>query len=127
LIFIEGKPKRIIMNVKIKVAHEGFTYGVENQGNEIIMYKHDVDEWMGDVEHIKVFTIEGNTINPVSLYRKLAKATQSIVAFSCENWYMFNVSDEKRANIYERVGKNIKGYSCQRADKYFYLTRDNQE
>tara|TARA_B110000503_G_scaffold117976_1_gene178490 strand:+ start:1162 stop:1500 length:339 start_codon:yes stop_codon:yes gene_type:complete len=112
------------MDVKIEVDHEGFVYGVENQGNEIIMYKNDIDEWMGDIEYIKVFTIEGDTPSPVALYRKLAKATQEIVASSRESWYMFNVADEKRANIYERVGKSIKGYSCQRADKYFYLYKE---
>ena len=112
------------MNVKIEVSHEGFVYCVKNQGNEIIMYKNDIDEWMGDIEHIKVFTIEGGTLNPVALYRKLTKAAQEVVASSRESWYMFNVSDEKRANIYERVGNSIKGYSCQRADKYFFLYKE---
>ena len=37
---------------------------------------------------------------------------------------MFNVTDQKRADIYERFTKSIKGYSCQRADKYFYLYKD---
>ena len=112
------------MNVKVEVEHEGFTYGVETQDNEIIMYKNDIDEWMGDIEYIKVFTIEGNTPNPMALYRKLTKAAKEVVASSRKDWYMFSVSDEKRANIYERVGNSIKGYSCQRADRYCYLYKE---
>jgi hypothetical protein len=34
------------------------------------------------------------------------------------------VTDQKRADIYERFTKSIKGYSYQRADKYFYLYKD---
>lgn len=110
--------------MEIKIFHEGYVYVVANDGNEIIMYKEDTEEWMGVTEYLKVFTIEGDTQNPVSLYRKLAKALHKVVYSAGEKWYMFNVTDEKRANIYERVGKSIKGYSCQRADKYFYLYKN---
>jgi len=110
--------------MKIDVNHEGFVYTVANDGCMIVMYKNDTDEWMGDIEYIKVFTIEGDTPNPVALYRKLAKALKELIAITRESWYMFYVSDEKRANIYERVGNTIKGYSCQRADKYFYLYKE---
>ena len=32
-------------------------------------------------------------------------------------------TDEKRADLYERVGKTVKGYNFQRAEKCFYLHR----
>ena len=88
------------------------------------MYKNDVDEWMGDIEHIKVYTIEGDTPNPVGLYRKLSKAFIELVKADRAKWYIFNVTDQKRANLYERAGKQIKGYSFQRANKYFYLYKE---
>ena len=53
--------------MEIEIYHEGFTYCVEAKDNQIVMYKNDIDEWMGDIEHIKVFTIEGDTPNPVGL------------------------------------------------------------
>ncbi len=110
--------------MEIEVEHEGFVYCVEAVDNKIVMYKNDIDEWMGDIEHIKVYTIEGDTPNPVGLYRKLSKAFVALIKADRAKWYMFNVTDEKRANLYERVGKQIKGYSFQRADKCFYLYKE---
>ena len=40
------------------------------------MYKEDIDEWMGDIENIRVFTVEGDTPRPTILYQKLAVAAQ---------------------------------------------------
>ena len=40
------------------------------------------------------------------------------------DWFMFNVTDQKRADIYKRYTRSVKGYSCQQADKYFYIYRD---
>jgi len=37
---------------------------------------------------------------------------------------MFSVTDQKRADIYEQFTKSIKGYSCQRADRCFYLYKN---
>ena len=31
------------------------------------MYKEDTDELMGDIEYIKVFTVEGDTPKPLKL------------------------------------------------------------
>jgi hypothetical protein len=31
------------------------------------MHKY-TDDWMGDIEHIKVFTVEGDTSKPITLY-----------------------------------------------------------
>lgn len=110
--------------MKKQVQHEGYNYVLEYDNNSLIMYKEDIDEWMGDIEHIKVYTIEGDTPNPVALYRKLTKAFVDIIKADRAKWYMFDVTDEKRANLYERAGKQIKGYSFQRADKCFYLYKD---
>ena len=88
------------------------------------MYKEDIDEWMGDIEHIKVFTVEGDTPQPITLYRKLVVAANKLIAQANNDWFMFNVTDQKRADLYERFTQSIKGYSCQRADKCFYLYRD---
>ena len=109
--------------MEIEIYHEGFTYCVEAKDNQIVMYKNDIDEWMGDIEHIKVFTIEGDTPNPVGLYRKLTRAFIDVIKADRAKWYYFNVTDEKRADLYERVGKTVKGYNFQRAEKCFYLRR----
>jgi hypothetical protein len=110
--------------LKETIYHEGCNYVVEYGKNTLIMYKEDTDEWMGDIEYIKVFTVEGNTPKPLTLYRKLSKAANKLIAQVRSEWFMFNVTDQKRADIYERFTKSIKGYSCQRADKYFYLYKD---
>ena len=110
--------------MKKQVYHEGYNYVLEYDNNSLIMYKEDTDEWMGDIEYIKVFTVEGDTPRPVTLYRKLVIAANKLIAKANSDWFMFNVTDQKRADLYERFTKSIKGYSCQRADKYFYLYRD---
>ena len=109
--------------MKKQVYHEGYNYVLEYDNNSLIMYKEDTDEWMGDIEYIKVFTIEGDTPRPLTLYRKLVSAANKLIAQASSDWFMFNVTDQKRADLYERFTKSIKGYSCQRADKYFYLYR----
>ena len=110
--------------MRMDVNHEARVYTVEVQGNEIIMYKNDTNKWMGDIEYIKVFTIEGNTPNPVSLYRKLAKAAKQVIHASNKKWFMYNVTDHKRASLYERFSKTLKGFTFQRADRYFYVYKD---
>jgi hypothetical protein len=71
-----------------------------------------------------VFTVEGDTAKPFTLYRKLVVAANKLIAQSNSDWFMFNLTDPKRADLYERFTRTIKGYLCQRADKYFYLYRD---
>ena len=115
------------MSIKIEVEHEGFTYCIETGDHRIIFYKNDVDEWMGETEHIKVFTIEGDTPNPVGLYRKMTKAFIDLIKLDRGKYYMFSVTDEKRANLYERIGRQVKGYTFQRADKWFYLYREEKD
>ena len=110
--------------MKQQVYHEGYNYVLEYDNNSLIMYKEDTDEWMGDIEYIKVFTVEGDTPRPMTLYRKLVVAANKLIAQANSDWFMFNVTDQKRADLYERFTRSIKGYSCQRADKYFYLYRD---
>ena len=67
---------------------------------------------------------EGDTPRPITLYRKLVVAANKLIAQAKSDWFMFNVTDQKLTNIYERFTQSIKGYSCQRADEYFYLYRD---
>ena len=110
--------------MKQQVYHEGYNYVLEYDNNSLIMYKEDTDKWMGDIEYIKVFTVEGDTPRPIQLYRKLVVAANKLIAQANSDWFMFNVTDQKRADLYERFTQSIKGYSCQRADKYFYLYRD---
>jgi hypothetical protein len=110
--------------MKQQIYHEGYNYVLEYADNSLIMYKEDTDEWMGDIDHIKVFTIEGNTPKPIVLYRNLLVAANKLISQVNRNWFMFDVTDQKRADIYERFTKSIKGYSCQRAGKYFYLYKD---
>jgi hypothetical protein len=55
---------------------------------------------MGDIEHIKVFTVEGDTSKPITLYWKLTVAANKLIAQANSNWFMFNVTDQKRADIY---------------------------
>ena len=112
--------------MKKQIYHEGYNYVLEYDNNSLIMYKEDSDEWMGDIEYIKVFTVEGDTAKPITLYRKLIVAANKLIAQANNDWFMFNVTDQKRADIYERFTSSIKGYSCQRADKYFYLYRDQK-
>ena len=110
--------------MKQQIYHEGYNYVLEYDNNSLIMYKEDTDEWMGDIEYIKVFTVEGDTPRPMTLYRKLVVAANKLIAQANSDWFMFNVTDQKRADLYERFTRSIKGYSFQRADKYFYLYRD---
>ena len=110
--------------MKKLIHHEGYNYVLEYDNNSLIMYKEDIDEWMGDIEYIKVFTVEGDTPRPMTLYRKLVVAANKLIAQTNSDWFMFNVTDQKRADLYERFTQSINGYSCQRADKYFYLYRD---
>jgi hypothetical protein len=110
--------------MKKQVYHEGYNYVLEYDNNSLIMYKEDIDDWMGDIEYIKVFTVEGDTPRPIQLYRKLVLAAHKLIAQANSDWFMFNVTDQKRADLYERFTQSIKGYSCQRADTYFYLYRD---
>ena len=78
---------------------------------------------MGDITHIKVFSIEGGRPNPVGLYRKLTRSFIDAIKADNAKWYYFNVTDQKRADLYERAGKTVKGYNIQRAEKCFYLHR----
>ena len=55
--------------MKKQVYHEGYNYVLEYDNNSLIMYKEDIDEWMGDIEYIKIFTVEGDTPRPMTLYR----------------------------------------------------------
>ena len=54
---------------------------------------------------------------------EMAKAFIDLIKIDRGKYYMFSVTDEKRANLYERIGKQIKGYTFQQADKWFYLYR----
>ena len=49
------------------------------------MYKEDIDEWMGDIENIRVFTVEGDTPRPTILYQKLAVAANKLIAQANSN------------------------------------------
>ena len=80
--------------MKETVYHEGYNYVVEYGNNTLIMYKED-NEWMGDIEFIKVFTVGGNTPKPLTLYRKLSKAANKLIAQVRSEWFMFNVTDQK--------------------------------
>ena len=62
------------MLMQKQVYHEGYNYVLKYNHNSLIMYKEDTDEWMGDIEYIKVFTVEGDTPRPTTLYRKLVVA-----------------------------------------------------
>ena len=100
--------------MKKQIYHEDYNYVLEYDNNSLIMYKEDIDEWMGDIEYIKVFTVEGDTPRPMTLYRKLVVAANKLIAQANSDWFMFNVTDQKRADLYERFTRSIKGYSCQR-------------
>jgi len=78
---------------------EGYNYVLEYDNNSLIMHKY-TDDWMGDIEHIKVFTVEGDTSKPITLYWKLTVAANKLIAQANSNWFMFNVTDQKRADIY---------------------------
>ena len=44
------------------------------------MHKY-TDDWMGDIENIRVFTVEGDTPRPTILYQKLVVAAQMLSFF----------------------------------------------
>ena len=73
------------------------------------MYKEDIDEWMGDIENIRVFIVEGDTPRPTILYQKLVVTAKMLIAQANSNRFMFNVTDQKHADIYERFTQFIKG------------------
>ena len=81
--------------MKKQIHHEGYNYVLEYDNNSLIMYKEDIDEWMGDIEYIKVFTVEGDTPRPIQLYRKLVVAANNLIAQANSDWFMFNVTDQK--------------------------------
>ena len=37
--------------MKKLIHHEGYNYVLEYDNNSLIMYKEDIDEWMGDIEY----------------------------------------------------------------------------
>ena len=94
--------------MKKQIYHEGYNYVLEYDNNSLIMYKEDIDEWMGDIEYIKVFTVEGDTPKPMTLYRKLVVAANKLIAQANSDWFMFNVTDQKRADLYERFTRRLK-------------------
>ena len=94
--------------MKKQIYHEGYNYVLEYDNNSLIMYKEDIDEWMGDIEYIKVFTVEGDTAKPITLYRKLVIAANKLIAQANSDWFMFNVTDQKRADLYERLLDRLK-------------------
>jgi len=57
---------------------------------------------------------KGDTPRPMTLYRKLVSAANKLIAQANSDWFMFIVTDQKRADLYERFTRSIKGYSCQR-------------
>ena len=57
---------------------------------------------------------KGDTPRPMTLYRKLVSAANKLIAQANSDWFMFNVTDQKRADLYERFTRSIKGYPCQR-------------
>lgn len=108
------------------VEHDGMQYGVELFRNEIVFYRVEKDDsgfaaWGTDDDTFYNYTVTGDVDNPVALYRKIAKAVRNIIYSEDLQYYTFNVSDEKRAAIYERFAKKISGYSAVHAGDYFYL------
>ncbi len=59
---------------------DGYNYVLGYDNNSLIMYKEDIDEWMGHIENIRVFTVEGDTPRPTILYRKLV-VTAKMLSF----------------------------------------------
>jgi hypothetical protein len=51
---------------------------------------------------LTVLTVEGDTPRPIQLYRKLVVAANKPIAQVNSDWFMFNVTDQKRADLYER-------------------------
>ena len=71
--------------MKKQVYHEGYNYVLDYDNNSLIIYKEDTDEWMGDIEYIKVFTVEGDTPRSIQLYRKLVSATNKLITQANSN------------------------------------------
>jgi hypothetical protein len=43
-----------------------------------MLYKENIDEWMDDIEYIKVFTVGGDTAKAITIYRKLVLAATKL-------------------------------------------------
>lgn len=70
---------------------------------------------------INTYSITGDVSRPIALYRKVVKAVRALIYGEKLGYYTFNVSDVKRAAIYNRFAKGLSGYSSAHAGDYFYL------
>ena len=100
--------------MKKQIYHEGYNYVLEYDNNSLIMYKEDIDEWMGDIEYIKVFTVEGDTprhLNDVArLIGYLNKTLLYLTAFLfCLVTFCWTLKVRKNTNIWRpfTVGKSF--------------------
>ena len=114
------------MNKSIEIMHDGMKYEAILHGNEIVFYRVDIDDsgfaaWGTNDDIIYNYSITGDVSRPVALYRKVVKAVRALIYGEKLGYYTFNVSDAKRAAIYNRFAKGLHGYSSVHAGDYFYL------
>lgn len=117
------------MNKSIVIMHDGMKYEAMLQGNEIVFYRIDVDDsgfaaWGTNDDIIYNYSITGDVSRPIALYRKVVKAVRVLIYSEKLGYYTCNVSDEKRAVIYQRFAKGLTGYSSVHAGDYFYLYKN---
>ncbi len=64
------------------------------------MYKEDTDEWMGDIELSKYSLLKVIHQDQSRFIESLTVAANKLIAQANSEWFMFNVTDQKRADIY---------------------------
>lgn len=114
------------MTKSVKIWHYGMNYEAVLHRNEIVFYRIDIDAsgltaWGTNDDIIYNYSITGDVSRPVALYRKIFKAVRKIIYSEKLSYYTFNVSDAKRAAIYERLTKGLSGYRLVHVGDYFYM------
>ena len=106
-------------------------YEVKLVGGTSIVFKATIENpdadgtWWDDDLTYSTIDIVGGTKRPLKVYGKLAECVRTIIHGNKLKYCHFSVNDERRARIYERFAKTVKGYTYDRVDNLFYLFRQH--
>ncbi len=113
-----------------KFSIDDVDYEVKLVGGASIVFKATIENpsadgtWWDDELTYSTTDIVGGTKRPLKVYSKLAACVRTIIYANKLKYCHFSVSDERRAQIYERFAKTVKGYTYDRIDNLFYLFRE---
>lgn len=80
--------------------------------------------WWDDDTSYSTIDVVGTTKQPLKVYHELAKAVRTLIYTNKLSVCHFTVEDDRRAAIYERFAKSVKGYTYERIGNLFYLFKE---